>query len=151
MVGASLLAYWWEGLYGSNGEFRELVAYIFSLPPSVNAVVLMLPLAFTTGMLVNSYLHWRGFREDFEPDSARLRRALLSLGGSAFFSWFVLTIFRESFLVSFPNLHAVQSALTLIAVGLLVNFAALTLIAPEYSKRLLDLARGFVARLSNRR
>lgn len=91
-------------LYHSVSLFRDFTVILMKTEGSLDSSVLMLPLAFSLGVLLNICLHWRAFASEF-PGFTRpvLRTVFHSVGASvlgAYVSYGSLRFFDDIFDVS---------------------------------------------------
>ncbi len=83
-LGLSRLFVWWP-------DFKFGLAHFLRVSNMNGVEVLVLPLAFTIGSLINLFIFWHSFRRDFGPFPKRLYRSLgqsiissLVIGGTAY-------------------------------------------------------------------
>lgn len=88
-------------LYHSAPAFANFIQALLKTTGSVDSSVLMLPLAFTLGALLNLYLHWRSFAREFPAFTAPVRRTAFDslsasiIGGYA--AYLSLNVFDDIF------------------------------------------------------
>lgn len=88
-------------LFHSFSDFRYFVEALLHVEGSVDSSVLMLPLAFSLGIFLNLYLHWRSFTKDFAGFTLPVLKTIFhSLGASivgGFVAYRSLRVFDDIF------------------------------------------------------
>jgi len=65
-----LLGYLFINLFKTNGVFRYFIETLFKVDNVPGSIVLVLPLAYSVGTLINALIHWITFQREF-PDFTR--------------------------------------------------------------------------------
>jgi putative peptidoglycan lipid II flippase len=78
---ASIIAFSYLFIYifKTNEVFRYFVEHLFRIEDVAGSVVLMLPLGFSAGALVNMIVHWIAFEKDFPGYTRAVRRPMYQI------------------------------------------------------------------------
>lgn len=78
-----VVTYWLVGYFNSSEAFRLMITTLLKVENVPGSVVLMLPLGFTIGTLVNSLIHWVDFERQFQGYTRGVAKSFFqSLGSS---------------------------------------------------------------------
>ena len=101
IIGAS---FYLVKVFQTNFFFRDFTESILKVSGIPGTVVLMLPLGFTFGVLVNLIVHWIGFSRNFRSFSRPVLRTLFQVSGSSmimgYVAYFCLRVFDGVFNVN---------------------------------------------------
>ena len=94
-------SYFLVQLFQNNFFFRDFMESILKVSGIPGTVVLMLPLGFSIGVLINLVIHWIGFQRHFSPFSSPVLRTLFEVSGASIIMGYVtyksLSIFDTVF------------------------------------------------------
>jgi putative peptidoglycan lipid II flippase len=84
-------------LFQAHELFRYVVTSLLKVDDVAGAVVLMLPLAFSIGLLLNLLVHWLAFRHDYPQFSGPVRRTFWQSFAAAVIGGFVAYLSLQVF------------------------------------------------------
>ncbi len=121
--------YFLISLFKTNIPFRYFIESIFKVSDIPGTIVLMLPLAYSIGVIINLIIHWIGFNYHFPSFSRPVLRTLFEVCGSSIIMGYVAykslgifdTIFNINTLLGI-FLQGFLSGLLGILVGLVVLY-----------------------------
>ncbi len=90
-------SFYLTNLFQSNLVFRSFMESILKVSGIPGTAVLMLPLGFSFGVLVNLILHWIGFQRHFPDFSRPVLRSLFQVSGASLVMGYVTYIFLNVF------------------------------------------------------
>lgn len=101
-------AFWFVSFFKSNMQFQFFFESLLRIENIANSEIIMLPLAYSLGAILNAVLLWLSFRKDFsvkENKRAFLLKSFLQSFASAFFIGFV----AYGFLNVFDNIFNINT------------------------------------------
>lgn len=78
-----MFSYYLVNVFQTNYFFRDFIESILKVSEIPGTVVLMLPLGFSVGVLINLLIHWVGFHKHFPKYSSPVLRTLFEVTGSS--------------------------------------------------------------------
>ncbi len=94
-------SYYLAQLFQANLFFRNFMESILKVSGINGTVVLMLPLGFSIGVIINLIIHWVGFNKHFPTFSSRVLRTLFQVTGASvimgYVTYICLNIFSTVF------------------------------------------------------
>lgn len=93
--------YYLINLFQNNLFFKDFIESILKVSDIPGTVVLMLPLGFSIGVMVNLIVHWIGFHRHFPSFSSSVLRTLFEVTGASIIMGFVTYYFLSVFDVIF--------------------------------------------------
>lgn len=95
------LSYYLVAVYKTNILFRDFFESLLKVSDVPGTIVLMLPLGFSLGLILNVILHWVGFHKEFNEFSKSISRVIFQILGSSLIMGFVtynmLNVFDDLF------------------------------------------------------
>ncbi len=114
-------------LFNSSSFFQYFIESMFKVENVPGTVVLMLPLGFSLGVLMNLLIHWAGFHFHFPKYSPPVLRTLFEVSGSSIIMGFIVYLSLNIF-DSFLNLDTLPGIFFQGLFSGLVGIASLILI-----------------------
>jgi len=96
-----ILIFTFVSTFKSSEHFRVFIESLLRVRGISGTVVLMLPLAFSIGMIINSILLWISFEKDFRGFSKTLWRTLRQSFSASIIAGFVAFLFLQLFAIVF--------------------------------------------------
>lgn len=84
-----LSAFIFINIFNSNNEFRHFIEDLFRVTNTKGSVMLMLPLAYTIGQILNSILLWINFEKMYKSFSKQITKTALQSLTASLFSGYV--------------------------------------------------------------
>ncbi|MHB1316665.1 MAG: murein biosynthesis integral membrane protein MurJ [Minisyncoccota bacterium] len=96
-----VLSYFLVYLFKNTNLFKDFIEVMLKVENITGTVVLMLPLGYTIGTLVNMFIHWYAFESEYKTYSRPVLKTLFQTMGSSlimgYTSYFSLGIFASVF------------------------------------------------------
>lgn len=109
MIATLILTFVFVGIFRISPAFAEIFDSILRVSDLPGTIVLMLPLAFSAGMILNAILLWRAFEKDFPGFSVTLWRTMyqsfIASIGAGYVAYLSLQIFAK--ILSLDKLYGI--------------------------------------------
>lgn len=90
-------SYYLSFIFQKSILFKNFIEILFKVSDVPGTVVLMLPLGFSLGVLLNLIIHWWGFGRHFPDFSSQVLRVLFEVSGASIIMGYISHIFLDIF------------------------------------------------------
>jgi len=99
-----IFSYFLVQTFQHNFFFQNFIESLLKVSGIPGTVVLMLPLGFSVGVLLNLLIHWIGFQGEFPTYSPSVLRTFFEVTGASVIMGYVTYIFLNIFANNFPHI-----------------------------------------------
>lgn len=135
-------------IFYTFADFRYFIGALFNIEDLPGTVVLMLPLGYSVGTIINGIVHWVGFEKDFHGFSGEVNRSFFQLLGTSLIIGYFVSMSLKFFGPITSSTSLIHALLESLLAGLIGSAAGLLVLFILKNRELNEIGESLRAKFS---